>query len=160
MGEHIPTFEQERTQADAAEEERLVAEARVRELECGAGAEGGKGIEADKLNTIDPEQIARDPHKGSSTETERQPALSVTGHRPPCRSRDQHAVGKRRTIQATTNLPFDEWTEVFGSERLTGVLLDRLTHHVHILEMNGESYRILRSRENVAFRVPNDPDEK
>ena len=36
----------------------------------------------------------------------------------------------------TSNLPFDEWTEVFGSERLTGALLDRLTHHVHILEMN------------------------
>ncbi len=33
----------------------------------------------------------------------------------------------------TTNLPFDEWIEVFGSERLTGALLDRLTHHVHIL---------------------------
>ena len=46
----------------------------------------------------------------------------------------------------TTNLPFDEWTEVFGSERLTGALLDRLTHHVHILEMNGESYRLKRSR--------------
>ena len=35
--------------------------------------------------------------------------------------------------------PFDEWTEVFGSERLTGALVDRLTHRVHILEMNGES---------------------
>ena len=41
-------------------------------------------------------------------------------------------------------------TEVFGSERLTGALLDRLTHHVHILEMNGESYRLKRSRENAA----------
>ncbi|HJM42270.1 MAG TPA: ATP-binding protein, partial [Nitrospinota bacterium] len=41
---------------------------------------------------------------------------------------------------------FDEWTEVFGSERLTGALLDRLTHHVHILEMNGESYRLRQSR--------------
>ena len=40
---------------------------------------------------------------------------------------------KRATILATTNLPFGEWTEVFGSERLTGALLDRLTHHVHIL---------------------------
>ena len=48
---------------------------------------------------------------------------------------------ERGSILVTTNLPFDEWTEVFGSERLTGALLDRLTHHVHILEMNGESYR-------------------
>ena len=37
-------------------------------------------------------------------------------------------------------------TTVFGSERLTGALLDRLTHHVHILEMNGESYRLNQSR--------------
>ena len=51
-----------------------------------------------------------------------------------------------------TNLPFDEWTEVFGSERLTGALLDRLTHHVHILKMNGESYRLKHSRENAASR--------
>ena len=43
-------------------------------------------------------------------------------------------------------LPFDEWTETFGSERLTGALLDRLTHHVHILEMNGESFRLNHSR--------------
>jgi DNA replication protein DnaC len=46
----------------------------------------------------------------------------------------------------TSNLPFDEWTSVFGSERLTGALLDRLTHHVHILEMNGESYRLAASK--------------
>jgi len=46
----------------------------------------------------------------------------------------------------TSNLPFDEWTETFGSDRLTGALLDRLTHHVHILEMNGESYRLAQSR--------------
>ena len=39
----------------------------------------------------------------------------------------------------TSNLAFDEWTEIFGSERLTGALLDRLTHHVHLLEMKGES---------------------
>ena len=40
----------------------------------------------------------------------------------------------------------DEWTETFGSERLTGALLDRLTHHVHILEMNGESFGLNHSR--------------
>ena len=54
---------------------------------------------------------------------------------------------ERGSILVTTNLPFDEWTEVFGSERLTGALLDRLTHHVHILEMNGDSYRLKHSRE-------------
>ena len=46
----------------------------------------------------------------------------------------------------TSNLPFNEWTEIFGSERLTGALLDRLTHHVHILELNGESYRLEHSK--------------
>ena len=53
---------------------------------------------------------------------------------------------ERGSVLVTTNLPFDEWTEVFGSERLTGALLDRLTHRVHILEMNGESYRLKQSR--------------
>jgi DNA replication protein DnaC len=42
----------------------------------------------------------------------------------------------------TSNLPFEEWPNVFGCNRLTGALLDRLTHHVHIFEMNGESYRL------------------
>jgi DNA replication protein DnaC len=44
---------------------------------------------------------------------------------------------ERGSTIVTSNLPFDEWTSMFGSERLTGALLDRLTHHVHILEMNG-----------------------
>jgi DNA replication protein DnaC len=54
---------------------------------------------------------------------------------------------ERGSVLVTSNLPFDEWTSVFGSERLTGALLDRLTHHVHILEMNGESYRLKASRQ-------------
>lgn len=53
---------------------------------------------------------------------------------------------ERGSTIVTSNLPFDEWTSVFGSERLTGALLDRLTHHVHILEMNGESYRLAHSK--------------
>jgi len=53
---------------------------------------------------------------------------------------------ERGSIIITSNLPFDEWTEVFGSERLTGAILDRLTHHVHILEMNGDSFRLRESR--------------
>ncbi len=54
---------------------------------------------------------------------------------------------ERGSTIVTTNLPFDEWTEVLGSERLTGALLDRLTHHVHILEMNGDSFRLRQSRQ-------------
>ena len=65
---------------------------------------------------------------------------------------------ERGSIPVTTNLPFDEWTEVFGSERLTGALLDRLTHHVHILAMNGESYRLKHSRESAGAHPPDEPD--
>jgi len=64
---------------------------------------------------------------------------------------------ERGSILVTSNLPFDEWTEVFGSERLTGALLDRLTHHVHILEMNGESYRLTQSRQRLLDQ-PDNPD--
>src|SRR5579862_4594902 len=53
---------------------------------------------------------------------------------------------ERGSTIVTSNLPFDEWTSVFASERLTGALLDRLTHHVHILEMNGDSYRLKHSK--------------
>jgi len=53
---------------------------------------------------------------------------------------------ERASTLITSNLPFDEWTEIFGSERLTGALLDRITHHVHILEMNADSYRLKQSR--------------
>src|SRR3954467_6603202 len=53
---------------------------------------------------------------------------------------------ERGATLITSNLPFDEWTETLGSERLTGALLDRLTHHVSILEMNGDSYRLGQSR--------------
>jgi DNA replication protein DnaC len=53
---------------------------------------------------------------------------------------------ERGSVLITSNLPFDEWPDVFGSERLTGALLDRLTHHVHILEMNGDSYRLKQSK--------------
>ena len=53
---------------------------------------------------------------------------------------------ERGSIIVTSNLPFEDWTSIFGSERLTGALLDRLTHHVHILELNGDSYRLKQSK--------------
>jgi len=49
---------------------------------------------------------------------------------------------ERTSIIGTTNLPFENWTQVLGSERLWWAVLDRLTHRCHIIEMNGESYRL------------------
>ncbi len=53
---------------------------------------------------------------------------------------------ERSSVIVTSNLPFEQWTEVLGNERLTGAVLDRLTHRCHILEMNGESYRLRDAR--------------
>ena len=65
---------------------------------------------------------------------------------------------ERGSVLVTTNLPFDQWTDVFGSERLTGDLLDRLTHHVHILEMNGDSYWLKGSRQDAVAQAPEETD--
>ncbi len=53
---------------------------------------------------------------------------------------------ERGSLLITSNLPFEEWPSVLGCHRLTGALLDRLTHHVHILEMKGASYRLQHSQ--------------
>ena len=67
---------------------------------------------------------------------------------------------ERGSILVTTNLPFDEWTEVFRSVRLVGALADRLTHHVHTREMNDESYRLKCGRGTAASQAPDDPDKE
>src|SRR5512136_3106129 len=51
-----------------------------------------------------------------------------------------------QSLIVTSNLPFDQWTTMLGCERLTGALLDRLTHRCHIIEANGESYRLRQAR--------------
>jgi DNA replication protein DnaC len=56
------------------------------------------------------------------------------------------SIRERTSLIVTTNLPFENWTEVLGSERLTGATLDRLTHRCHILEATGESYRLQDAR--------------
>ena len=56
---------------------------------------------------------------------------------------------ERTSLIVTTNLPFESWTEIMGNERLTGALLDRLTHRIHILEANGESYRLKESKQRL-----------
>ncbi|HZR55194.1 MAG TPA: IS21-like element helper ATPase IstB [Streptosporangiaceae bacterium] len=61
---------------------------------------------------------------------------------------------ERRSLLITSNLPFGEWASLFPGERMTGALLDRLTHRCHIFEMNGESYRF---RESMKARKDKDP---
>lgn len=48
---------------------------------------------------------------------------------------------ERVAMIVTTNLKFADWVQVFGDERLTAALLDRLTHHAHVVELLGESFR-------------------
>jgi DNA replication protein DnaC len=53
---------------------------------------------------------------------------------------------EQTSVIITTNLPFSEWPQIFsGDERLAGALLDRLTHRIHIVEMNEDSYRLKNS---------------
>jgi DNA replication protein DnaC len=66
---------------------------------------------------------------------------------------------ERQSIILTSNLPFEQWTEILGNERLTGALLDRITHRVHILEANGQSYR-LKDAKKRAKREQNENPEK
>ena len=60
---------------------------------------------------------------------------------------------EQQSLMVTTNLPFEQWTEVFGSERLTGALLDRMTHRRHIIEANGESYRLRQAKKRTRSRL-------
>ena len=55
---------------------------------------------------------------------------------------------ERASVMITTNLEFTEWTSIFGDEKMTAALLDRLTHRAHILLLNGESYRFRQSMKN------------
>jgi DNA replication protein DnaC len=63
---------------------------------------------------------------------------------------------ERTSLIVTTNLPFESWPEVLGSERLTGAMLDRLTHRVQIIEANGESYRLRESKKRQRREAPRD----
>ncbi len=60
----------------------------------------------------------------------------------------------RGSLLITTNLEFGRWVEVFGDERITGALLDRLTHHCHTLEFNGDSYRFKESLREKKTSIP------
>ncbi len=68
---------------------------------------------------------------------------------------------EHHSLLVSTNLAFEEWTEIFGSQRLTGALLDRLTHRCHILQANGESYRLRQAKKRPKTNTPtqNDPNQ-
>jgi hypothetical protein len=65
---------------------------------------------------------------------------------PACNVKSRKSRRAFQIAEVVVKRPFEEWISVFGSERLTGALLDRLTHHVHILQLNGESYRLKASQ--------------
>jgi len=65
------------------------------------------------------------------------------------------ALYERVAMIVTTNLRFADWTHVFGDERVTAALLDRLTHRAHILEFVGESYRFRQRMQREAEKKHN-----
>jgi len=67
---------------------------------------------------------------------------------------------ERRSTIITSNLAFSEWVKVFADEKLTTALLDRLTHHAHILTTRGDSYRANKRKADTDNRSPPSTNNK
>ncbi len=87
--------------------------------------------------------------------------IDELGYIPLDRSGAEHLFGffsrcyEQTSLIVTTNLPFAEWPQIFAEdERLAGALLDRLTHHVHILDITGDSYRLKDSLKKKKQQTP------
>lgn len=83
--------------------------------------------------------------------------LPVTEHGAELLFQAFSARHERGSVIVNTNLPFSEWGQVFKTERLAVAMLDRVTHHAQVLEMNGESYRLRSAkRRTKRTRTKND----
>ena len=93
------------------------------------------------------------PHLQAYLQTSPRRASVSVQFRSVCKTLEKLRANKkayeRTSVIVTTNLPFQQWPEILGNARLTGAVLDRLTHRCHILEATGESYRQRAARKRI-----------
>lgn len=120
---------------------------------CRAGHQGRFFTAAEIVNTYREAREARTVTRlESSLKRLNVIVIDELGYLPMDRMAAEHLFGffslcyEQVSVIVTTNLPFAQWPQTFaGDERLTGALLDRLTHRIEVLSIDGNSYRLQKS---------------
>ena len=60
---------------------------------------------------------------------------------------------EHKSVIVTSNLEFGQWNRIFGDNRLTTALVDRLVHHAHVVAFTGESYRLKNALSSVTAKM-------